>query len=357
MADPIWLPEVIRAAKVQVDILDGAFDRGHGDMWDQEGTMEHHTGSSGDSSAWGIARHPSLGLCSQLFLPRRGKKVVLCGVGISWHGGNGGGYPWIKDVNAQLIAMEMDNNGTEGWSQDQYWTGATVQAAILRKLKKPVSRNIAHKEWAGKAQGKWDPGGMNMDKRRADIANLIAEMNDVKPEVPIIENQIDRIRFFSPWLGERLFKEERDAIRGGLYVDYEHGSVYWLASLGAIPVPTLIYQVWRVLGWEQGFLGFPKQYHSVVVNEAGENIGDVQVFEGGTIHRKYDTPGYVTHGMIGDRYSAEGGQKGHLGWPLSDEYKNNDVIVQDFEQGQILCDLNGTVKVLRGDTIYIPPGR
>lgn len=354
MADPTWLPEVIRAAKIQVDILDGAFDRGNGDCWDLEGTMEHHTGSSGDSSPWGIAKHPTLGLCSQLFLPRRGKKVVLCGVGIAHHGGSGGGYPWIKNVNAQLTGMEMDNNGTEGWSQDQYWTGATVTAAILNKIKKPKERNIGHKEWAGKAQGKWDPGGMNMDKRRHDIGNLMAEMNGVKPEVPVIENQIDRIRFFSDWLGARLFKEERNAIRGGLYVDFEHGSVYWQEKLGAIAVPTLIYQVWEQYGWEQGFLGFPKQYHSVV-QEEGVNVGDVQVFEGGTIYRKYGTPGYVTHGMIGDRYFAEGGQRGHLGWPTSNEFKAGEVIVQDFAKGQILCDLNGTVKVLRGDTIYTPP--
>lgn len=355
MADPIWLPKVARAAGLIIDELDGAYSRGHGDMWDNEGMMNHHTGASGNSSPWGIANHPSLGLCSQLFLARNGR-LTLCGVGISYHGGAGGGYSWIKDVNAQLIAMEMDNNGTEGWSSAQYWSCVTINAAVMIQINRKADRSIGHKEWAGKAQGKWDPGGMDMGKLRADITNKMAELRGVKPEVPIIENQIDRVLFFSPWLGKRL-TEERDAIDGGKYSDFENGAIYWHPRVGAIAIPKAIYEVWEQYGWEQGFLGFPKAFHAVAATDTGENIGDVQTFEGGQIYRKYGTPGFVTHGMIGDRYYAEQGIKGHLGWPTSNEYKHNDVIVQDFDNGQLLCDLNGTVKVLRGDTIYIPPGR
>jgi hypothetical protein len=353
MADPIWLPEVIRAAGVTVDVLDGAFNRGHGDMWDLEGTMEHHTGASGDSSAWGIANHPTLGLCSQLFLPRRGKKVVVCGVGIAWHGGSGGGYPWIKDVNKQLTGMEMDNNGTEGWSSDQYWTGVSVTAAVLNKIGKPSSRNIGHKEWAGAAQGKWDPGGMNMDKRRADIDNRIKELRGDVPTV--IENQINRVAHFSPWLGTRLFADERPALDGGKYVDFENGSVYWHPRVGAIAVPKLVYETWKLTDWERGPLGYPRAFHAVI-----EGVGDVQTFEHGQVYRKYGQEGITTFGKIGSRYYDEGGIKGHLGWPTSNVYSSSGLQVQDFEHGQLLWDPNdpeGTVKVERGDTIYVPPGR
>lgn len=354
MADPIWLPEKLKQAglpvKIFKDDVADAFNIGHGDMWDIEGHMEHHTGASGYSGPRSIARHPSLGLCSQLYLERTGIPW-LCGVGVAWHGGTGGGYSWIRDVNSQLTAVEMDNNGTEGWSSAQYWAGVTISAVILNEIGKPVSRNIGHKEWAGAAQGKWDPGGMNMDKRRADIANKMAELKGKPPEVPVIENQINRVLFFSPWLGKRL-TEEKPAKDNGKYSDFEKGSIYWHPRVGAIAVPTAIYEVWKQYQWENGFLGYPKAFHAVV-----ENVGDVQTFEGGQIYRKYGTPGFVTHGQIGKRYYDEQGIKGHLGWPTSNEYKHNDVIVQDFDNGQLLCDLNGTVKVLRGDTIYVPPGR
>ena len=355
MADPVWLKDALPAAGIDLELLDGAFNRGHGDMWDIEGLMNHHTGASGNSSPWGIAQHPDLGLCSQLFLRRSGK-AVLCGVGIAWHGGSGGGYSWIRDVNAQLIGMEMDNNGTEGWSPAQYWACVKINAAVMNRIGKSSERSIGHKEWAGAAQGKWDPGGMNMSKLRADIANEQAAQKGQAPAVPVIENQIDRVYFFSQWLGKRL-TEERNAKDGGKYSDFEKGSIYWHPRVGAIAVPQAVYEVWSQYAWENGMLGYPKYFHAVVADKAGQNIGDVQTFEGGQIYRKYGTTGFVTHGMIGDRYFAEQGIKGHLGWPTSNEYQHGNVIVQDFENGQILCDLNGTVSVLRGDTIYVPPGR
>lgn len=352
MSDPTWLPDVLKRAGLAVEVLDGAFDRGHGDFGAIWGNVVHHTGASGNSSPWGIAQHPELGLCSQLFLNRAGKYFV-CGVGIAWHAGLGS-WPGLpnNDANSKTIGTEADNNGTEGWSSAQYWAYVTGQAAIDNELKVGSDRTIAHKEWAGPAQGKWDPGGLNMTKFRADIANKQAELRGAKPDVPVIENQIDRVHFFSQWLGRRLFDGERDAIEGGKYADFEHGSIYWHPRVGAVAVPAAVYEVWKAYDWERGLLGFPKAFHVVV-----PDVGDVQTFEHGQVYRKYGTAGFVTHGMIGGRYYDEGGIKGHLGWPTSNEYKHGDVIVQDFDNGQLLCDLNGTVKVLRGETIYVPPGR
>lgn len=356
MPDPVWLPEVLRAAKLNTDVFPGAMNRGHGDFGDIWGVMDHHTGASGTSGPGSIANHPSLGLASQLYLGRDGKFTV-CGVGIAWHAGNGS-YPGLPKNNANpfTIGIEADNNGTEGWGQAQYWSYVKGNAAILNKLghsPKSSIRSIGHKEWAGASQGKWDPGGMNMDKFRADIANTMAELKGVAPATPIIENQIDRVAHFSPWLGKREFAGERPCKDGeGRYADFEGGSIYWHPRVGAIAVPTHVYEVWERLKWEQGLLGYPKGFHTVVTD-----VGDVQVFEGGTVYRRYGTPGFVTHGMIGDRYFAENGHKGHLGWPTSDEYRHGEVIVQDFEHGQLLSDLNGTVQVKRGDTIYSPPGR
>src|SRR5690606_9132654 len=41
---------------------------------------------------------------------------------------------------------------------------------------------IGHKEWAGAAQGKWDPGGMDMNKFRADVQKAIGDPASVRGE-------------------------------------------------------------------------------------------------------------------------------------------------------------------------------
>lgn len=363
VSDPTWLTGVLRAAGLEVEELAGAYERGHGDFGYIWGCMDHHTGASGNSSAWSIAEHPDLGLASQLFLNRAGK-YYLCGVGIAWHAGQGS-WPGIARDNANQVTIgtEADNNGTEGWGAPQYWAYVRGQAAILNHLGYGPDRSIGHKEWAGPSQGKWDPGGMNMDKFRADIGNVQRELRGEVVKPP--ENMINTLYSFSPWLGKRLFDGERNT-RGhdGKYVDFANGTAYWNVANGAIAVPAYLLSIYKKYDYEAGFLGMPKRFHAIV-----PNVGEIQGFDGGIILRKYAHradgsidfgagDGFAVHGQIGDRwFLKEGAERGHLGWPTSDEYKIGDVIVQDFEGGQLLCDLNGTVKVAKGDTTYVPPGR
>lgn len=172
--DPVWLPDVLRAAGLVCHIYPGAYERGHGDMGQIWGVMCHHTGSFGETPK-GIAEHPSLGLASQLYLGRNGE-YTLCGVGEAWHGG-AGSWPGISDVNNTLIGIEAanDGGGTPGkphrssWSDVQYDAYVRGVAAILNKLGYGADRCIAHKEWAGKSQGKWDPGAIDMNIFRADV--------------------------------------------------------------------------------------------------------------------------------------------------------------------------------------------
>ncbi|AWN04135.1 endolysin [Gordonia phage Petra] len=370
MADPIAVYERLQKDPViKATLLDGARTRGHGDMisplW---GNMDHHTGASGNSSPWSIANHPSLGLCSQFFLPRNGK-LVICGYGIAWHGGSGSGYG-IRDVNAQLTGMEMDNNGTEGWGSIQYWNGVRINAIIhlVAKTKKHGSlacNTIGHKEWAGAAQGKWDPGGMNMSKRRSDIAAVMAELGAPIPP-RVIRNEIDHVRSFSPWLGAPTSGELplRGSVSGKVR-RYERGNIYWLAATNStVPVPTAILDVYERFDFENGLLGVPLKYHALIpAKNADGNVipdlflGDVQGFKNGAIQRRYGHDGYALYGQIGERYAREQWHEGSLGFAISDEYEQDGIIRQDFEHGALLCDRNGTVKLDRGDYLYIPPGR
>jgi hypothetical protein len=177
LPDPTWLPDALRAEGLICDIYPGAFERGHGDFGEIWGVVDHHTGSFGETPR-GIAQHPSLGLASQLYLARDGR-FTLCGVGVAWHAGAGSwaGLP-ANNANFRTIGIEAanDGGGSPGkphhvaWSDAQYNAYVRGNAAILKRLGQPASHSIGHKEWAGAAQGKWDPGGIDMNRFRADIA-------------------------------------------------------------------------------------------------------------------------------------------------------------------------------------------
>lgn len=358
MPDPVFMESVLKKAGLEVTVLDGAYERGHGDMWDIWGLMDHHTGASGNSSPWSIAQHPSLGLCSQIFLPRNGKPVI-CGVGIAWHGGAGSGFG-IRDVNAQLIGMEMDNNGTEGWGSSQYWGCVKVNASIFNHLRLGSDRSIGHKEWAGQSQGKWDPGGMNMVKLRSDISAMQKELLGVQAPPP--PNQIDHVRSFSPWLGDAVSGELN--VRGkipGKVRRYQKGNIYWRADLNrTVPVPAFLLKDYERYDFEAGPLGFPSKYHAFIKDpKTGLDIGEAQGFDNGMLIHKYgQDKGWPAWGKIGDRwFKSEQAERGPFGFPIGDEYKSGELILQDFEGGTIAFDPDGTFALDRGDRLYIPPGR
>jgi hypothetical protein len=216
MADPTWLPEVLKTAGLTCDVYPGAMDRGHGDFGDIWGVIIHHTGASGSPGPGVIANHPTLGLCSQLHLDRAGKYTV-CGVGIAWHAGNGAwkGLP-TNDANRLTIGIEAENNGTEGWTTVQYNAYVKGVAAILKKLGKDSSHVIGHKEWAGPSQGKWDPGLIDMAKFRADVQKILDGTTPTpapKPEAPVADpNKLKSLVDGSQWTRDELllFADKRN---------------------------------------------------------------------------------------------------------------------------------------------------
>lgn len=354
MADPTWLPEVLRAAGLKVEVYPGAMNRGHGDFGTIWGVVAHHTGSNPPYNSPGaIAQHPSLGLCSQLHLSRSGVFTVT-GVGIAWHAGQGS-YPGIpaNNANAVTIGIEAENNGSEGWSTAQYRAYVTGVAAILNKLGRDSSRVIGHKEWAGRSQGKWDPGLIDMGKFRADVKAEQARLKGGSTPAPKpVENKIDaEAKRAASWIGKRLHDGERPCKDGvGRYADFENGSIYWhpevmRANGNAIPVPSDIYEAWAERKWEQGWLGYPVRRHLTI-----PGVGTVQAFQGGVLYRKFGQPAYPVRGVIGKRWAAEGYENGPLGWPTSDEYDRPDGGKrQDFENGWLEWDPSGAVKTVGGD--------
>jgi hypothetical protein len=195
--DPVWLADVVRAEGVRLVEYPGWRDRGHGDFKDIRGVMVHHTGSNNASAASIADGRPDLpGPLSQLHIARDGVVTVVA-VGVAWHAGVGM-YPWLPTNmgNWHMIGIECANTGTSptaphrtNWPDVQYDALVRSCAAINRRLAQNSSRTIGHKEYAGQAQGKWDPGAIDMNILRSDIQARIGIIADPaptpRPPVPV----------------------------------------------------------------------------------------------------------------------------------------------------------------------------
>lgn len=197
--NPTWLAEVLRAEGLDAKEFPGWRDRGHGTFKDIRGVMVHHTGSDRATAASiAMGRADLAGPLSQLHIDRDGTVTVVA-AGVAWHAGVGM-YPWVPANmgNWHLIGIECANSGTSpsaphrrNWPDAQYFALVRCCAAINRRLGQPSARTIGHKEYAGRAQGKWDPGGIDMDVLRADIAERIdtgtGQVSTPRPPVPVGE--------------------------------------------------------------------------------------------------------------------------------------------------------------------------
>ncbi|KZM68843.1 N-acetylmuramoyl-L-alanine amidase [Nocardia terpenica] len=191
--DPSWLADVIRAEGVEVREWrdpDGTpwQQIGHGDFGNVWGVLWHHMGVN-DQGA-NVIRNGVPGLdgpIANIHLSRDGVATIVSG-GVAWHAGLGS-WPGVptNNGNFHLIGIEMAGNGTDPWPAKCWDAAVKIGAAISRRLGYGADRNIAHKEYAGAAQGKWDPGNWDMDAFRNQIQNRLdrgAPQEDVLDMTP-----------------------------------------------------------------------------------------------------------------------------------------------------------------------------
>lgn len=187
--DPVFLTKALREFGVTVKELPGAYNRGHGDFGIIQGVFAHHTGANNLGADY-IARHPELGLCSQIHLDREGV-ATLCGVGIAWHAGVGSHEGWpTNNANAVSIGIEANSDGVSPWPAKMMDAYYRICAAILWYLGKRATPHtlIGHWEYSARAQGKWDPGAgngrsgavMDMNRFRAEVNKRIDAHNRPK---------------------------------------------------------------------------------------------------------------------------------------------------------------------------------
>lgn len=178
--DPVWLEEVLRPdLGDRLKVLDGWQYRGHGDFKDIRGVMMHHTGNSRETAQSIAQGRPDLpGPLSNIHIAPDGT-VTIVAVGVCWHAG-AGSWPWLptNQGNWHLIGIECawpdiapdgSYNPNQRWPDAQIISMRDTAAALTRKLGFPVDRVITHKEYAGPAQGKWDPGNFDPGWFRGEV--------------------------------------------------------------------------------------------------------------------------------------------------------------------------------------------
>ncbi len=194
--DPIWLAEVLRAKlpALKVVELPDWQDYGHGDYGDIWGVMIHHTGNArADAMSIRNGRPDLMGPLSNLHIAQDGTVTVVA-AGVCYHAGTGE-YPGIPSGmgNQYLIGIECawprDTSITQATETRERWPDAEIiamrdsVAAILAKLGRGPNRVIAHKEYAGRAQGKWDPGNLSMNWFRGEVGKSLRGEFD-RPTTP-----------------------------------------------------------------------------------------------------------------------------------------------------------------------------
>ncbi len=164
------------------------------------GVMVHHTGNAretAESIRNGRADLP--GPLSNIHIAPDGTVTVVA-AGVCWHAGRGS-YPGIPTdmANYHVIGIECAwpkdtsltpaTQGRERWPDPQIIAMRDSVAAILTKLGFDSSRVIGHKEWAGVAQGKWDPGNIDMRWFRGEVAKAQRGQFKPKPEEPAMTDR------------------------------------------------------------------------------------------------------------------------------------------------------------------------
>ena|ERR1700754_412276 len=231
--DPVWLEDVLRPALGnrlktlpgwQTDGVGGTM----GQIW---GVVWHHTGNAAATAQSISEGRPDLaGPLSQLHIAPDGT-VTIVAVGPCNHAG-AGSWPGLPTdaANDRTIGIECawprDTSITEATQRREPWPDAQIiamrdtGAALTKHLNVPVSHNISHKEWAtqgpaGRRQGKWDPGNLDMNWFRGEIQKAINGEFEPKPPVPpgqvvppASDHQLlieiwDQLRIEWPQLGNR----------------------------------------------------------------------------------------------------------------------------------------------------------
>lgn len=204
MALLLDLAEAARKSGLKVVELENWKNNYSNGGFDPKGVLNHHTGSFD-----GIA-DPVDDLAYAKWLAYTGRSdlppplcnlalsaecvVYVCSSGNANHAGRAkasGPMPAASDGSVLYIGIEAMNSGSQGWGSKgkdasgreitQYEAYVRLNAALNKHYGWPATHDRGHKETS--VTGKVDPGLIDMDKFRADIALKMKEPVVAKPDV------------------------------------------------------------------------------------------------------------------------------------------------------------------------------
>lgn len=236
--DPVWIEDVLRPALGdRLKTLPGWQDRGHGDFLDIRGVMMHHTGNSRETAQSIADGRPDLdGPLANLHIAPDGT-VTIVAVGVCWHAGQGS-YPWLPTNNANfhMIGIECawpdvrpdgSYDPAQRWPDPQIISMRDTAAALATKLGVGADHVIGHKDYAGAAQGKWDPGNLDTRWFQGEVDKAMrGEFSTATPVQPgpilppdYAKETWDQLRIEWPQLGGRTLVNAVAAIGEHLGID------------------------------------------------------------------------------------------------------------------------------------------
>lgn len=172
-----WLPDVLKAAGLKVEVQPGWETRGIADMGKVRGIMCHHTAgaATGNMPTLNllINGRPDLrGPLSQLGLGRDGTYYVIA-AGKAQHAGRGS-WQGVTTGNTSFIGIEAENRGipADPWPEVQMDAYRRGVAAMLDKIGAGAIMCCGHKEYALPVGRKSDPS-FDMADFRAKVGALL----------------------------------------------------------------------------------------------------------------------------------------------------------------------------------------
>ena len=235
--DPVWLEDVLRPVLGdRLKTLPGWDGRGHGDFLDIRGVMMHHTGNSRESAQSIADGRPDLdGPLANLHIAPDGT-VTIVAVGVCWHAGRGS-YAWLPTDNANyhMIGIECawpdirpdgSYDPAQRWPDPQIISMRDTAAALATKLGVAADHVIGHKDYAGAAQGKWDPGNLDTRWFQGEVDKAMRGVFAPAPVQPgpilppdYAKETWDQLRIEWPQLGNRTLVNAVAAIGEHLAID------------------------------------------------------------------------------------------------------------------------------------------
>ena len=116
--------------------------------------------------------------------------------------------------------------------------------------------------------------------------------------------------------------------------EYQGGSIYWAAGIGAHTIQGAIKDKWLALGGYNGALGYPTSDEKVTP----DGVGRYNTFQHGSIYWSPTTGAHAVSGVILALWQAEGYESGNYGYPTGDQVGNAAdplAVSQTFQGGDI----------------------